>query len=306
MKLVRKWICILQSKWVFMAPSLIGTFFFVTLPFMEVLRRSFFKEGGGFLTLSNYKAVWENEAYSLALKNTCRFVGVCIPLLLLLSLVLALALYKSPWMGFLKSTFLLPLAVPTAVVVFVWKVIFLKEGLINKFLAGISLGPVDWLGGEAAFYVLVISYIWKNLGYTMVLWLAAMAGISEEMLEAAKVDGSNGWQSIRYMILPSLKPAFYTITILSFLNSFKAFREAYLVAGSYPPKSMYLLQHIFNNWFVNMEIGKISAGGVEIAGVFVAVTIVLQHLWEHDGETSFHLKRKKIRRKNIKCCFNKR
>ena len=116
------------------------------------------------------------------------------------------------------------------------------------------------------------------MGYTMVLWLAAMAAIPKEMLEAAEVDGSSGIQRIYYMVLPSLKPAFYTITIVSFLNSFKVFREAYLVAGSYPPKSMYLLQHLFNNWFVNLELGKISAGGVMMAGVFVLVTLLLQHM----------------------------
>ncbi len=148
------------------------------------------------------------------------------------------------------------------------------------FLGLFSLKPVDWLGGEGAFFVLVISYIWKNMGYTMVLWLAAMAAIPKEMLEAAEVDGSSGIQRIYYMVLPSLKPAFYTITIVSFLNSFKVFREAYLVAGSYPPKSMYLLQHLFNNWFVNLELGKISAGGVMMAGVFVLVTLLLQHMWD--------------------------
>ncbi len=279
MKWVRKWNCILQSKWMFMLPSLLGTLVFVALPFMEVLRRSFFEAGRGFLGFFNYRTIWENEAYRLAAKNTCRFVGVCIPLLLFISLLLSLALYNSRWMNLIKSAFLMPLAVPTAVVVFVWKIIFLKEGLINNALSAFSVKPIDWLGGEAAFYVLVISYIWKNLGYTMVLWLAGMAGISKEMLEAAKVDGSNLWQSIRYMVLPSLKPVFYTITILSFLNSFKVFREAYLVAGAYPPKSMYLLQHLFNNWFVNLELGKISAAGVEISMVFVVVTLLLQHLW---------------------------
>lgn len=278
----RKWNCILQSKWAFMLPSLGGTLVFVVFPFLEVLKGSFWEAGKGFLGISGYRIIWENEAYLLAVKNTCRFVGVGIPLLLLLSFLLALALFKSRWINLIKSGFLLPMAIPTAVVVFVWKLIFLKEGLINKVLSGFSIEPVDWLGGEASFYVLVISYLWKNLGYTIVLWLSGMAAIPEDMLEAAKVDGSNGWQSIRYMILPSLKPVFYTITILSFLNSFKVFREAYLVAGSYPPKSMYLLQHLFNNWFTNLELGKISCAGVEIAIVFIVVTAVLQHVWEKE------------------------
>lgn len=283
MKSGRKWNCILQSKWTFMAPSLMGTLVFAVLPFLEVLRRSLWDERKNFFGVINYREVWNNEAYRLAVKNTVKFVGVCIPLLLLLSLLLALALFKSQWMRLLKSALLLPLAVPTAVVVFVWKLIFYKQGFFNKLLGVFFLEPVDWLGGEAAFFVLVISYIWKNMGYTMVLWLAAMAAIPTEMLEAAEVDGSNGFQRIRYMVLPSLKPAFYTITIVSFLNSFKVFREAYLVAGSYPPKSMYLLQHLFNNWFVNLELGKISAAGVEMGIVFVGVTLILQHMWDKES-----------------------
>lgn len=283
MKSGRKWNCILQSEWTFMAPSLMGTLVFAVLPFLEVLRRSLWDERKNFFGVINYREVWNNEAYRLAVKNTVKFVGVCIPLLLLLSLLLALALFKSQWMRLLKSALLLPLAVPTAVVVFVWKLIFYKQGFFNKLLGVFFLEPVDWLGGEAAFFVLVISYIWKNMGYTMVLWLAAMAAIPTEMLEAAEVDGSNGFQRIRYMVLPSLKPAFYTITIVSFLNSFKVFREAYLVAGSYPPKSMYLLQHLFNNWFVNLELGKISAAGVEMGIVFVGVTLILQHMWDKES-----------------------
>lgn len=283
MKSGRKWNCILQSKWTFMAPSLMGTLVFAVLPFLEVLRRSLWDERKNFFGVINYREVWNNEAYRLAVKNTVKFVGVCIPLLLLLSLLLALALFKSQWMRLLKSALLLPLAVPTAVVVFVWKLIFYKQGFFNKLLGVFFLEPVDWLGGEAAFFVLVISYIWKNMGYTMVLWLAAMAAIPTEMLEAAEVDGSNGFQRIRYMVLPSLKPAFYTITIVSFLNSFKVFREAYLVAGSYPPKSMYLLQHLFNNWFVNLELGKISAAGVEMGIVFVGVTLILQYMWDKES-----------------------
>lgn len=280
MKSGRKWNCILQSKWTFMVPSLTGTFVFAVLPFLEVLRRSLWDEKKNFFSVVNYANLWENEAYRLAVKNTVKFVGVCIPLLLVLSLALALGLFQSRWMKFLKSALLLPMAVPTAVVVFVWKLIFFKEGFLNMFLGLFSLKPVDWLGGKAAFFVLVISYIWKNIGYTMVLWLAAMAAIPKEMLEAAKVDGSNGIQSIHFMVLPSLKPAFYTITIVSFLNSFKVFREAYLVAGSYPPKTMYLLQHLFNNWFINLELGKISAGGVTMAVVFVFVTLLLQRMWD--------------------------
>lgn len=141
---------------------------------------------------------------------------------------------------------------------------------------------MDWLSGDAAFWVLVISYLWKNLGYTIVLWIAGMAGIPAGITEAARIDGATEWQCVRYMILPQLKPVFFTITMLSFLNSFKVFREAYLVAGSYPPKSIYLLQHLFNNWFTNLEIDKMSSAAVLLAVFFAICSLTLQNLWEKE------------------------
>ena len=109
-----------------------------------------------------------------------------------------------------------------------------------------------------------------------------MAGIPAGITEAARIDGATEWQCVRYMILPQLKPVFFTITMLSFLNSFKVFREAYLVAGSYPPKSIYLLQHLFNNWFTNLEIDKMSSAAVLLAVFFAICSLALQNLWEKE------------------------
>ena len=259
-----------------MLPSVLGVGVFTFFPFVQMLLQSF---SGG---LSHYREVLSNEAFFLAVKNTCRFVGVGIPLLLLLSFVSALGIYKSKWMRFIKSIYLLPMAVPTAVVVLIWKVYFHKEGISNQILAVFGAPRVDWLSGDAAFWVLVISYLWKNLGYTIVLWIAGMAGIPAGITEAARIDGATEWQCVRYMILPQLKPVFFTITMLSFLNSFKVFREAYLVAGSYPPKSIYLLQHLFNNWFTNLEIDKMSSAAVLLAVFFAICSLTLQNLWEKE------------------------
>ena len=123
MKLYKKWSSIWQSKQLFLLPSMAGVFVFAVLPFGNMLIQSF---SGG---LTNYKTVLVNEAFHLAVKNTCRFVGVGIPLLLLLSFAAALGIYKSKWMRFVKSVYLLPMAVPTAVVVLIWKVFFIKPAL---------------------------------------------------------------------------------------------------------------------------------------------------------------------------------
>ena len=130
------------------------------------------------------------------------------------------------------------------------------------------------------FYILVFSYIWKNLGYDVVLWMAGLSGISESIYEAARVDGASEWKCFTRITLPNLKPALYTITVLSFLNSFKVFREAYLVAGNYPHDTIYLLQHLFNNWFRDMSLDKMAASAVLVSGVIIVLILLLGRMWE--------------------------
>lgn len=273
-----------MSIFLFLLPSLIGVFVFVLLPFADVGKRSFQTAvTGEFCGLDNYHTIISNQAFLLAVKNTLRFVGIGLPLLLLVSLLLSLAINRLKWVQGLKAVYLLPMAVPTAAVVLIWKMLFHNNGLLNAGLEAFGLSSVKWMGSDASFWVLIISYLWKNLGYTIVLWLAGLRSISVELEEAARVDGASEMKCFFYIILPELKPSLYTITVLSFLNSFKVFREAYLVAGAYPQQKMYLLQHLFNNWFTNLEMDKMAAAAVCIAIVFLVFVLVLQHMWE-EGE----------------------
>ena len=135
-----------------------------------------------------------------------------------------------------------------------------------------------------SFFVLLISYIWKNLGYTLVLWLAGLDSIPGSQIEAAKCDGADSKNILRYIILPSLKPFFYTITILSLLNSFRIYREAYLVAGAYPQQNMYLFQHLLHNWFAGLEVDKISAAAVFLTIIFAFLVGILERMWNQERE----------------------
>ena len=272
----------------FMAPSFLGVLIFVLIPFLDVFKRSFATAvTNQFNGIQNYKTIFANQAFMLALKNTFRFTIVCIPLLVLIGLIIAMPLSKLTSAGLVKSLYLFPMAMPTATIVIVWKMFFYRQGFLNLFLTRLGeltglWGEIhkDYLGSSAAFWVLVFSYVWKNTGYTVVLWLAGILGIPNEMLEAARVDGASEWQSFLKIILPNLKGSLYTIVILSFLNSFKIYREAYLVAGSYPEQDIYLLQHLFNNWFVNLDFDKMAAATVCVGGFLFVVIMLLQYLWD--------------------------
>ena len=272
----------------FLAPSLLGVAVFVLMPFLDVFGRSFKTViTGQFVWFDNYKTIFTNQAFLLAVKNTFRFTLVCIPLLVVIGLMVAVPVSKLKSMGTVKSLYLFPLAMPTATIVIVWKMAFYKQGFLNLILTRIGEWTglwgelyADYLGTGAAFWVLVFSYIWKNTGYTVVLWLAGILGIPNEMLEAARVDGASERQCFFKIILPNLKGSLYTIVILSFLNSFKIYREAYLVAGAYPQQDMYLLQHLFNNWFVNLDFDKMAAAAVCVGGFLFAVIMLLQRAWD--------------------------
>ncbi len=274
----------------FLLPSLFGVTMFVLLPFLDVVKRSMQTAvTGEFTGVKNYGVIFHNQAFLLAVGNTLRFTFVCIPLLVLVGLLIAFPLSTFKNAGLVKSVYLFPLAMPTATIVLVWKMVFYRQGFFNLALTKLGemtglWGPVavDYLSTGASFWVLVASYLWKNTGYTVVLWLAGILAIPNEYIEAAKVDGAGRWKCIRHIILPNLKGSFYTIVILSFLNSFKIYREAYLVAGSYPQENIYLLQHLFNNWFVNMEFDKMAAAAVCVGAVLLVAIILLQRLWDRE------------------------
>ena len=149
----------------FIGVSLIGVMVFVLVPFADVVRRSFMTVmSGEFAGLNNYKTVINNQAFRLAVKNTLHFVGVAIPLLVVIGLAAALVLSRIRDIHVIKSLYLFPMAMPTATVVIVWRMFFYQQD----------------------FDSLVISYLWKNTGYTIVLWLAGIAGIPNELIEASR------------------------------------------------------------------------------------------------------------------------
>ncbi len=246
----------------FTGVSMAGVAVFVLLPFGDVVRRSFMTTmSEKYVGFENYKTVVTNQAFVLAVKNTLKFVGTALPILVILGLMAALVLSKLNDISVIKSLYLFPLAMPTATVVIVWRMFFYKQD----------------------FDSLVISYVWKNLGYTIVLWLAGIASVPNELIEAAKVDGAGSIRCFWYVKLPCLKGSLYTIVVLSFLNSFKIYREVYLVAGAYPNSEIYLLQHIFNNWYVNLSMDKLTAATVIVSIFLFIFIIVLNRLWQNEN-----------------------
>lgn len=259
----------------FLLPSLLGVMVFFGIPFLDVVRRSFLDAmGRSFAGMENYRNVWENQAFRLAAWNMVRFLAAAIPLLFAVSLVLSL-LVSSTRTGreLFKTSLILPMAIPAAAMVLVWKILLCTDGAINQiltFLTG-SVWDRDWVNGAAAFPVLAATYLWKNTGYDMLLWLAGLSSVSDSLYDAAKVDGAGVLARLWYITLPNLTGTMILVLVLSIVNSFRVYREAYLLAGTYPDPSIYLIPHLFGHWFLTLDIQKMSTGAVYLVLCMVLV-----------------------------------
>lgn len=251
----------------FVLPGLAGVTIFVLVPFTDVVKRSFTNVTGEmFVGFHNYKTVFENEAFHLAMGNTLKFILVCVPLLLLCSLLLANIVHFGAAKSY-RNFCLLPMAVPVVSLVFVWKMVFHRNGLINSYFGM----EADWLSSSYAFWVLVTTFLWKNMGYYVVLWLAGLEGIPKSLYEAANVDGAGFCMTLWHITLPGLKPMFSATLILAITGSLKSYRECYLLAGEYPDKSIYMMQHLFHNWFRDMSVEKMAASVVVVVCIFAVI-----------------------------------
>ncbi len=261
----------------FLAPSLMGVVVFMGLPFGDVMRRSFLDAvGRAFVGVENYKIVWGNGAFRLAAGNMLRFLVIAVPVLFVVSLVLSLLVFQVG-RGIFKTSLVLPMVIPAAAMVLVWKILLCRDGVLNQILSGITgrAWDVDWVNGDTAFWVLMITYVWKNAGYDMLLWLAGLGGISESLYDAARVDGAGGWAQLRYITLPCLQGTMGLVIVLSVVNSFRVYREAYLLAGSYPDQRIYMIPHLFGHWFLTLDVQKMcTAAAILVAGALLAAGAV--------------------------------
>lgn len=265
-------------SWLFLMPSLVGVMVFFVMPFMVVIGYSFMnnpiqKEFVGF---SNFVNVWNNDAFRLAGGNTLKFSFTAVPLAVILSLVLAVVMEsRIPFKSFFRSAFLSPLMVPTASIVLIWQVMFHQNGLVNNVLMMFSDSKTDWLKSDKAYIVIISLFLWKNLGYNMILFMSALAGIPKELIEVARIESAGKYQIFWHVKLRFMSPTIMFVTIMSLINSFKVFREVYLLTGDYPYDTLYMLQHYMNNKFAALDYQMLSAAAIIM---FIIVSVLIYFL----------------------------
>ena len=263
-----------RTSTLFLLPSLIGLAVFFVIPFFVIIYYSFVSRpvGGDFVFFDNFVRVWNNFSFRLAAKNTLLFSAMAVPAAVILSLLLASALEANvPFKSRFRTFFLSPLMVPVASVVLIWQVVFDNNGALNDVIAFFGGTGTDWLKSDYGLVVVVLLFLWKNIGYNMILFMAAISNIPSAPVEAAMVDGAGKLRTFFTIKLRYLSPSILFVTILSLINSFKIFREVYLLTGSHPYESLYMLQHFMNNVFENLDYQKLSAASLIMFVVMVLI-----------------------------------
>ena len=265
-------------SWGWLTPSLIGVAIFFIIPFCVIIYYSVLDNVyfANFVGLKNYISLLQNTSFLRSLRNTAIFSGISVPLSVVISLWMAFALNsRIPGKSWLRSCFLCPLMVPIASVVLVWQVIFHYHGTLNQVTALFGFAPVDWLKSSWSYMVLTVMFLWKTLGYNMILFMSAIAGIPQDIIEVAELEGANSFYTFLHIKLRYLSPTVLFVAILAIINSFKVFREIYLLVGAYPYIGLYMMQHFMNNTFANFDYQKMSTAAVLMALVLVVLIALL-------------------------------
>ncbi len=267
----------------YLAPSVIGVLLFFILPFFVVIAYSMVNNPikMEFVGIENFVEVIENKAFQKAVFNTLRFSVIAVPLAVVLSLVLAIFLdWKIPFKSQFRTFFLSPMMVPVASVVLIWQVLFHYNGVVNEWLSVFGIPQTDWLKSEESYIVIVVLFLWKNLGYNMILFMAALSNIPEDLVEVARIENANKFQIFWYIKMRFMSSTFLFVTIMSLINSFKVFREIYLLTTDYPYDSIYMLQHYMNNMFRNLDYQRLSAAAI-LMSVFMILLIGILFMIEN-------------------------
>ncbi|GGH30918.1 carbohydrate ABC transporter permease [Paenibacillus segetis] len=263
----------------FLAPSLIGFAIFYLIPFVMGVLYSFQDStvDGSFVGLDNYNELLASGSFRKAATNTFLFTGVSVPFIVALSLLFALLLNQKLFIrNWLQTAFVLPLVVPVASIVMMWQILFDWNGTVNLWMESMHIERIDWMKSNWSMGVLIIVYIWKNIGYNIILFLAGLQSIPKDYYETADIEGAGRFHKLIHITLVYVTPTMFFVILMSIINSFKVFRETYLIAGDYPHDRIYMLQHYMNNMFLSLDIQKLTAAATLMVGcILISVTVML-------------------------------
>jgi raffinose/stachyose/melibiose transport system permease protein len=269
--------------WMLLVPALAIYLGFAIYPMVEVFVLSFQKWNGltparEFVGLTNYVFIFRDDpVFWMAFRNTIIWTALAIVIPPILGFFLAVALNQAlPGRNALRAVFYLPVVIAPIAVATMWKWMYDPFfGLFNTLLTDLGLQWViaDWLGDrQVALYSIFIAYVWQHAGFSMVIFLAGLQGVSDSLIEAARIDGATRFQVLRYIVLPALRTTTTVVVVLSFIQSLRAFDIVYGMTGGGPAQSTQMLAlWAFTQSMQIHDFGR----GAAVAVVLLVITIAI-------------------------------
>ena len=267
--------------WLFLLPSLLGLLVFYIVPFLFSLYYALIDNLGtqDFVGMKNFTRTLTNPLFQIAARNTLVFTALCVPLSMALALFLSICLQKMK-RGRTAATLalLVPLVVPSGSIAYFWKVLFDPNGLVLKCLVQLGfphevVSQSGWSMG-----VLVVVFLWKNVSYNIVLFWSGLNWIPQSYYEQMALEGAGAWRQFTGVTWVYLAPTTFVVLLMSIVNSFKVFKEIYMLYGAYPGTDIYMLQHYMNNQFQALKLSKLCSAAYILFLVISLVLLVLFRL----------------------------
>ncbi|HWZ72441.1 MAG TPA: sugar ABC transporter permease [Casimicrobiaceae bacterium] len=275
-----------RAAWWFVAPALlvISVFFFVPVFAALVMSLTDFDiyaladlRNLRFVGLSNYIQLLQTPLFWQAFGNTLYFVVLGVPLSIGVSLGAALLLHSrlARFKAVFRTALFAPVVTTLVAVAVIWRYLFnTRYGLLNYALGGIGIQPIDWLGDPHwAMPAIIVFAVWKNFGYNMIILLAGLQSIPEELYEAARIDGASIWRQFHYVTLPMLAPILLMVSILTIAGYFQLFAEPYVMTQGGPLQStVSILYLMYEEGFKWWNLGSASAVAFVLFLVIFGIT----------------------------------
>lgn len=283
-----------EARWGYLmvSPYILGMVVFVIGPVIAAVFISFTQYSilapPKWIGLDNYKELMSDDTYWQAFRNTLYFTVLFVPTLTIVSLLLASALKQTiRGISWIRTSFFIPVVSSWVAVSLLWYWIYNpKFGLLNYILRSVGLPALGWLSDEKLVIpCLALVAVWKGAGYMMVILLAGLKGIPEQLYEAAVIDSASKWQQFRHITIPLLSPTLFLVIIIAMLWSVNAFDQVYVMTQGGPNKaSMVLGLYLYNEAFVFYRMGYASVIAWSMFAILLVISgiqFATQKKWVH-------------------------
>ena len=252
----------------FLLPGLAGLLLFYVAPFFGGIWYSL-TDGSfenTFVGFRNYTTVWQNPMFQLGLRNTLELSLICAPLLFLLSFVISVVVNRMrPAGSVFRNTALLPYLMPSSAVLIIWLLWFDYGGPVNHLITLLGGSRIEWLQGANLRFPVVLLFLWKNMGFCIVIFLAALQAIPVSLYEYATLEGASFPRQAFTITLPLIVPSAFLVFILCWVNAFRIFKEVYFIGGAYPDEPIYTLQNYMNNMYSKLNYQNVTTAAYSFA-----------------------------------------